>query len=262
MSWARRGRFAAVFLLIAGLGYAAVLTLANRYFEQRLREGLVRRLEATFGGHVTVGALEVALWSGHAAAREIVIERGEAGAMAGEIGAIEAQFARGGAVLLTRELDKLALHDAHLRLTYAALTQLRRPPAARLVARAVELENLVVTVAPSARMPTLLASRLTLHRVASGRTQVRSALSWLESVHEIDGDAHVPLVGDLHLRLRGQQLSLAGSALPRAVEISFAPPSVPAGLSDGERVRAILRYVAQRVATELGGPWALQLLIK
>lgn len=110
-------------------------------------------------------------------------------------------------------------------------------------------------------MPGVLSSRLSLARVVSGRTQVRSLVSWLESVQEVEGALVVPIVGDLSLRLRDQRLALNGSLVPHEISIVYAPPRLPATATDGERVKAIVSHVLRGVSEQLGATWALQTLI-
>ena len=106
-----------------------------------------------------------------------------------------------------------------------------------------------------------MSSQLALARVVSGRTQLRSMVSWLESVQDVEGSLVVPIVGDLSLRLHAQRLALRGSLLPQEISIAYAPPHLPATATDGERVEAIVNHVLTGVSEQLGAPWALQTLI-
>lgn len=260
MAWRRRASYLAL-----GLGalYLGLLVAGDRYVEGRVRASLASRLEATFGGDVTVDQVDVSLWRGMAEVRGITLRPGVGGGGAeglatGEIGRVTLAFARYGALLWSRELAALELQSVRLAMSASALTKLRRPAGRRpLRVGRITVDQLVLDISPSASFPGVLSSTLSLYRVACGSTELRSVVSWLESVQRFEGELSIPLIGGATLSLADRRLSLRGSLLPRAVSIVYAPPPLPPGASDGERVRNILTHIGAGLAQELGGAWLL-----
>jgi hypothetical protein len=233
----------AAFVLLGGVALRGCV-------EERVRERFARSLDA----EVAIGSSSLSVWRGEMVLEDITARRGQ-GAMDLRIARVEAEVAGWGAVLFDRDLERLAVRGLRLELSAAGLTDRPRSERRPMPVGELLVEDAIIAVAPTAILPSLGRVQLEVRRAHAREVQLSSALSWLETLSELDASLSAPGDVGLAVRYAPGSLSLDGRVLGvgRSIRVPFRfPPTDPAAY-EIDHLRAVAAAVVEAAGKALLG---------
>lgn len=259
--------FTLVFVLLTlWLVALAVLgEVGGNWVSQRVQE----RLSKGLGAEVRIGGIDLALVRGRFTVAQMYLSRKDLGAMRIEIEKAYADTAPLGFALLERDRAyKLTIDGLLIELSSWAV--LAPPPGSPLAFHVEEFDfsDVTLLLAPTLLLPGAGSVTLTIDRAKGGATTIRSAVSWLFAVEELDARVGLPGGATATVRYRGGKLleqggerkgtlTLGSSLLDKELTIPLTLPSVV----DGDELTA-LRQLGTRIAGEVTKSKAVQLIRK
>jgi hypothetical protein len=229
--------------------YFVVLVAGGLFGGGCVKRRLTERLAKTLDAEVSIGDVSLSLVRGRVELRDLVIERKTGAHMRIEIDQIVADTAPLGWMLFDREARDVLVRDADISLSAAGAVALRNVKAPVMKIRKLRLDDVRLHVAPTALMPVLGAVDVTIDSATTAPVEVRSALSWIFAIRELQAKLDAPGGVSVGVGYGAKMLKVDGSlfgSTPLAVPFELPVPD-PTALE-----LAQLRDVATRLATALG----------
>jgi hypothetical protein len=235
--------------------YAALMLLGGVALrgcvEERVRERFARSLDAD----VAIGSSSLSVWRGEMILEDVTARREQGGALDLRIARVEAEVAGWGAVLFDRDLERLLVRGLRFEVSAAGLTGRPRSERRPMPVGELLIEDAVIAVAPTAILPSLGRVQLEVRRAHARDVQLSSALSWLQTLSELDASLSAP--GDVGLAVRYAPgwLSLDGRVLGvgRSIRVPFRfPPTDPAAY-EIDQLRAVAAAAVEATGKALLG---------
>jgi hypothetical protein len=244
---------------------AVVGELGGRWVAVRMQEKLSQGL----GAEVKIGGVDLGLVRGQFELAQLDLRRRDVGSMHIVIQEAMLDTAPLGQALFHRDrADKLTIRGLTIELSSWAV--LAPPPGNPLAFHvgSFDFSSVTLLLAPTLLLPGAGSVTLTIDRAKGGATTLRSAVSWLFSVDELDARVGLPGGATATLRYRSTRASgkpgaregklVVGSSL-LAKELTI-PLTMPA-IVDGDELTA-LRQLGTRITREVTKNKALQLFDK
>lgn len=260
---------------IAGYSGAALaamlggLVVAGAVFEPATRDQVAARIAESLAGQVAIERTDLALVRGRFELSGLAVRRaGEpdgaarggddaAGTLAIDVAAVRCELAPLGLALVDRGCRTLALAGLHVTASSLAVFQLRRPRRPPLVVGRVVLDDAQLVVGQGAGEQAL--GRITIAHAEAGATTLRTPLSWLLALRELDAVIELPAgiaiavsYRDGTLRAAGALLGAAAVAVPVALPVAD-PAEDPA--AEVARLAAFGKEIALRLALRRTSDW-------
>ncbi len=261
---------ALVVLTLWLVALAVIGELGGNWVARRVQDKLSKGL----GAEVRIGGIDLGLVRGRFSVAELHLSRKDIGAMRIEIQKATADTAPLGFALLERDRAyKLTVDGLLIELSSWAV--LAPPPGSPLAFHVEEFDfsNVTLLLAPTLLLPGAGSVTLTIDRAKGGATTIRSAVSWLFAVEELDARVALPGGATAIVRYRGSKLpakgaqsgegerkgtlTLGSSLLDKEITIPLTLPSVV----DGDELKA-LRQLGTRITSEVTKSKAVQLIRK
>lgn len=246
----------AVRRILLALAAAALLWLALLVVGTfALRGPVARRIEArvaaALDADVTVESVSLNLFTGRATVRGLEARRDHGGAVSLDVARVDVKLAPLGLMVLDRDVRRAAADGVRLELSARGVHDLARRPRKR---RALDIDDLVVTdarlaVVPTALLPRLGRVELTLARARAADVRLADGLTWLARVKELDAKLVLPGFTDVTVGYRDERLRLSGAIFgsePLSISFQLPPPE------EDEGELAYAARVARSLVKELG----------
>lgn len=235
--------------------------LGGNWVALRLRDKLAKGL----GAEVKVGGVDIGLVRGQFEIAQLDVSRRDLGAMHLVVQKAVLDTAPAGLALLDPDrADALTVNGLTIEMSSWAV--LAPPPGNPLefhVGR-FDFSNVTLLLAPTLLLPGAGSATLSIDRAKGGATTIRSAVSWLFSVDELDMRVGLPGGATATVKYRSSRpgakdgkLVVGSSLLAKELTIPLTMPSV----TDGDELTA-LRQLGARVTREVTKNKAVQLLEK
>ncbi|MGE0549438.1 MAG: hypothetical protein AB7O24_13430 [Kofleriaceae bacterium] len=220
--------------LVAGLLLLWIIALVvlGIALEGRTRDRVVARLEESLHADGTVASSDLALVRGKLELDGLAIKRDDLiGRLSIDVGSIRCDLPILGWALVDGDCRELAISNAKLEVSSAALFKLERPKRAPLHADSIVIDNAVLTFAPSAFVPQLGAITIDIEHADAASTVFTTPLSWIFSLRSLRATLTLP--GDIVIKLgyaNGKLTASGGLLGAKPVELPIEIPV--AGLYD------------------------------
>jgi len=243
--------------------------LGGRWVAVRMQEKLAQGL----GAEVKIGGVDIGLVRGQFELAQLDLRRRDVGAMHIVIQEAVLDTAPLGLAVLHRDrADKLTIRGLTIELSSWAV--LAPPPGNPLAFHvgSFDFSNVKLLLAPTLLLPGAGSITLEIDRAKGGPTTLRSAVSWLFSIDELDARVGLPGGATATIRYRATTapgtgsgksgprqgtLVVGSSLLARELTIPLTLPSIV----DGDELTA-LRQLGTRITREVTKNKAMQLLQK
>jgi hypothetical protein len=257
--------FCVVLLSLWLVTLAIVGEVGSNWVSRRVQEKLSQGL----GAEVKIGGVDIGLVRGRFEVAQMFLSRKDIGAMRIEIEKAYADTAPLGFALFERDRAyKLTIDGLVIELSSWAV--LAPPPGSPLAFHVEEFDfsRVELLLAPTLLLPGAGSVELKIDRAKGGATTLRSAVSWLFSIEELDARVGLPGGATATVKYRGSKLlekggerkgtlTLGSSLLDKEVTIPLTLPSVV----DGDELSA-LRQLGARITKEVTKNKAVQMLKK
>ena len=213
--------------------------------ERRLSE----RLGQTLDAEVTIGDVSLSLVRGRVELRDLVIERTVGSHLRVEIDSIVADTAPLGWMLIDGLARDVLIRDADISLSAAGALSLRDLKVHALKIRRLRLDDVRLHVTPTALLPMLGAIDVSIDHATTEPVEVRSALSWLFAVRDLEARVDAPGGVAIAVGYADRMLTVNGSlfgSTPLAVPFVLPVPD-PSAFE-----LAQLRGLAKQLVITLG----------
>lgn len=230
-------------VLLAILG-AALGGRQERHTQERLGESLA--------AIVTIGDSDLALVRGHLTLDQLAVRRDDLiGHLALDVASVRCELAPLGWALIDRDCRELSVRGVRLEVSTAALFKVKRPKRTPFHADRVVIEDAILVFLPNAFAPNLGRVEIAIDRAVTGRTVMRTPLSWLFSLQELRARLALPAGITLTLGYRAGVLTVAGALFGGSpVEL---PVTIPAAAiaGDAQEEMAMLVKLGKDIAEQL-----------
>jgi hypothetical protein len=246
------------------ISLAVLGELGSRWVAVRMQE----KLSKSLGAQVQIGGVDLGLVRGQFELAQLDLRRREVGAMHIVIQEAVLDTAPLGLAVLHRDrADKLTIRGLTIELSSWAV--LAPPPGNPLAFHvgSFDFSSVKLLLAPTLLLPGAGSITLDIDRAKGGATTLRSAVSWLFSVDELDARLGLPGGATATIRYRASRTGAAGaregklvigsSLLARELTIPLTMPTIV----NGDELTA-LRQLGTRITREVTKNKALQLLQK
>lgn len=240
---------------------AVVGELGGNWAAMRMRDKLAKGL----GAEVKVGGVDIGLVRGQLEIAQLDISRRDLGAMRIVVQKAVIDTAPAGLTLLDRNRAE-ALTVNGLTIEMSSWAVLAPPPGNPLAFHVdrFDFSNVTLLLAPTLLLPGAGSATMTIDRAKGGPTTIRSAVSWLFSVDELDMRIGLPGGATATVKYRSSKpgardgkLVVGSSLLAKELTIPLTLPQVV----DGDELTA-LRQLGTRITREVTKNKAIQLLEK
>lgn len=246
--------------LIFWLGGAAVVYLAILLCAGWLAPGCVAdRIEARLAGsldaEVTVGDVDLGLIGGDVTLHDLRIVRDE-GAVDLAVDRVDAEIASLGRVLWNRDLGAVTVRGVDVTLTGSGAVGLRGERDSEPVRmQSLRLEDLELTLMPTALLPNLGRIEVHLERAVTGPLVLRNAMSWLFALDDIH--AVVAAGGtSAEVDFTGDQLRVgAGLFGSRPITVPFRLPEPDPDALELDQLKTLAYALARALGPQAAGRW-------
>lgn len=257
--------FFIVLLTLWLLTLAIVGEVGGNWVSRRMQE----KLSAGLGAEVKIGGVDIGLVRGRFEVAQMQLSRKDIGAMRIEIQKAYADTAPLGFALIERDRAyKLTIDGLLIELSSWAV--LAPPPGSPLAFHVEEFDfsRVELLLAPTLLLPGAGSVELKIERAKGGPTTLRSAVSWLFSVDELDARVELLAGATATIKYRGNKqleqggerkgtLTIGSSLLDKELTIPLTLPTVV----DGDELTA-LRQLGARVTKEVTKSKAAQMIKK
>lgn len=244
---------------------AVVGELAGSWAAERMQDRLAKGL----GAEVKVGGVDVGLVRGQLEVAQLDLKRKDVGAMHIVVQKAELDVAPLGGFLFARDrAEELRVRGLTIELsTWAVLAPPPGNPLAFHVDR-FDFSNVTLLIAPTLLLPGAGSVTLQIDRAKGGATTLRSAVSWLFSVDELE--ARVSLPGGMAANIKYTAAARQSATGPRTGTVVVSSSlfdkdlTIPLTLPevvDGDELGA-LRQLGTRISKEIGKRKAVGFLEK
>lgn len=246
--------------LVVGLGavaggYLALLVIAGWLLPGCVEQRIERRLAASLDAEVSVGAVDLALFAGHVTVSDLRIVR-DGGAVDIRVQRTRAEIASWGRVIYDRDLTDVTVAGVDVTLTGAGAAGLRGERRAEPVRMdSLRLEDVDLTLMPSALLPRLGRVEIHLDRAVTGPLVLRNAMSWLYALDEIH--AVVDVGGaSAAIDYAGGELAVGAGLLgSRPITVPFQLPTPDPDALELEQLEVLALALARTLAPEAAKRW-------
>jgi hypothetical protein len=256
----RARRTAAVALVAVLAAWLAALLVLDVVLAPREARGTERRLAESLHGSASVGDVHVSLVRGALELETFAVRRDDAiGHLALDVRSVRCELAPLGLALVDRGCRSLDLRGIRLEVTAAALLQIEHPQHAPPHAHRVVIDDAELRFSPSAFASELGAIRIAIDHAEAGDTVLRTPLSWLFAVDQLDARLELPAGITLGVSYARGVLAVAGALFGSdPVELAVDLPSA-SGARDGKAELALLvevgTQIAERVVAKRAADW-------
>jgi hypothetical protein len=227
------------------------VTIAGALARGAVSREIASRLGESLGAPATIATTDLALIRGRLTLGGVALRRDDLGHLALTIGEVDATLAPLGAALFDRGVRALAVRDVRFELSAAALLHLHNPRRPPLRFGAIVVDDATLVFEASAFLPTLGRIEIHVAHARCGPTTLRTPLSWLLTLEELQASLALPAGISLSLDLRDGRIAVAGSFFgSRPIELPVTLPVVGAEADAREEIRRLIEF-GEELATRL-----------
>lgn len=257
---ARRSTKLVIAAAVVLVGYPLLLVVLGLTLPGHVGRIIERRLAESLDGQARVGAVELGLVRGTAAVRGVVVERHHlGGTLTLAIDQLEVDVAPLGAVVVDREPRQVRVRGAHLTISGAGALDLpKQPPHPPIALGAIDVAASDLQIVVATDWPELGQVALRIDHLRAGRTVLRTPLSWVFSLIELDARVELPGDADFAIHYLDGRLSAIGGLFgDRPVAIEIELPRTP-GPDEPAQLRALALELGKRLVIARGKAWLLK----
>jgi hypothetical protein len=255
----RSRRIASYAAALVGLWLVALLVL-NAALADRTSGRIAERLADSLQAQATIDTAHLALVRGHLDLEGLAIRRDDLiGHLAISAARVHCELPPLGLALVDRDCRRLLVRETRLEVSTAALFKLQRPKRPPLRARSIAIEDARLEFSPSAFLPSLGRVAIAIERAESGPTVLKTPLSWIFSLRELQATLDLPGGVTLRVAYAGGELRVSGGlfgatpiALPLALPVADAADDASAEIA---RLVALGKDLAQRLVMIKAEGW-------
>lgn len=244
------------------VAYLVALVIAS-YAARGLVADTVRdRLAASLDGDAAIGEVDLALVRGHATLRGLAVERQHFGTLRLAIDRVDVDLAPLGAVVFDRDARQVTITGARMLISGGGALSLPRRHTRPITVGGLELRDSVVEIVPTTALPQLGRVRITIATARAGHTRVRTAMSWLFSLEELEATVELPGADPFTLRFRDRHFVVVGGPFgDTPVELPVEVPRVAAE-DEPAQLRALAFDLGTQLAARRLRRWLLRRLLE
>lgn len=258
---ARRRTKVAIGVVATVALYLVALLVLGVALRGRVAATVRDRLAVSLDGEARVGGATLDLVRGQVTVRDVVVERHHLGTLRLAIAQIDVEVAPLGAVVVARTPELVAVRGAQLTISGAGALDLPERAPSVITLGAIEVVDSELAIVVTTAWPELGQVRLRLDRFRAGRTVLRTPLSWVFALEELDARVELPGDADFALRYRAGRLSAVGGVFGDSpVEIAIELPRTP-GPDEPAQLRALAFELGKRLVIERGKRWLTRRLL-
>ncbi len=243
------------------VGYPLLLLILGYALAGRAADTVRDRLAQSLDGEARVGAVELGLVRGRIAVDDLVVERHHLGTLRLAIDHVEVEVAPLGAVVVARTPRRVFVRGAHIAISGAGALDLPERERTVLTLGGLEVVDSDLAIVVTTAWPELGQVRLRLDRFRAGRTVLRTPLSWVFALEELEARVELPGDAGFALRYAGGKLSAVGGVFgDQPVVIAIELPRTP-GPDEPAQLRALAFELGKRLVIERGKRWLSRRLL-
>ncbi|HTL33321.1 MAG TPA: hypothetical protein VL326_09360 [Kofleriaceae bacterium] len=219
------------------------------------------RVGESLQASATVASSELALIRGRLTLQNLAVRRDDAvGHLAIDVTDVRCELAPMGWALVDRDCGELEVRGVRVEVSTAALFKLKKPQGTKPIkADRVVIEDAQFVFLPSAFAPNLGQIEIDIDRAVAGPTTMRTPLSWLFALQELDARFALPANITLHLHYRYGMLTVAGSIFgSQPISLPVQIPAADAAHDAHEEMQLLLKVgkdVGERVVAQRATDW-------
>ena len=256
----RRTKIVVAVVAVAAVYLAALLVLGVA-LRGVVADTVRDRLAVSLDGEARVGGATLDLVRGGVTVRDLVVERHHLGTLRLAIERVDVEVAPLGAVVVARAPRRIVVRGAHLTISGAGALDLPERAPSVITVGGIDVTASDVDIVVTTAWPELGRVRLVLERFRAGRTVLRTPLSWVFALEELDARVELPGAAGFAIRYRDGRLSAVGGVFGDApVEIAIELPRDP-GPDEPARLRALAFELGKRLVIERGKRWLTRRLL-
>ncbi|HUS32327.1 MAG TPA: hypothetical protein VMZ53_27695 [Kofleriaceae bacterium] len=241
--------------------WLVVLVILGAVLGNRYARNTEARVGESLQASATVASSDLALVRGRLTLDNVAIRRDDAvGHLAIDVVNVRCELAPLGWALIDRDCGELAVKGVRVEVSTAALFKLKKPKGVKpIVADRVIIEDAQFVFLPSAFAPNLGRIEISIDRAVAGPTRMRTPLSWLFSLEELDARFALPANITVHLQYRMGMMTIAGSIFgSQPITLPVQIPAADAAHDAHEEMQLLLKVgkdVAERVVAQRATDW-------
>ena len=213
------------------------------------------RLARALDAEVSIGHTSLSVWRGRVVLEDVVARRVEGGARELVARAIEVDVAGWGAVLVDRDIDRVAVRGARMELSARGLAELATRPRRQrkpISIGQMVIEDMTLAVQPTALLPGLGRVEAVVTAAEASNVELSSGLSWLRGTSRLEGRASVPGGIAMGMAYRTDRLTLTGGPLgPLPITVPLHMPVLDESASELDYLRALATGVMRAAGARL-----------
>jgi hypothetical protein len=235
--------------------YLAILVVAGWLAPGCAADRIEQRLAGSLDAEVTVGDVELGLIGGHVTLRDLRIVRDQ-GAVDIAIDRVDAEIASLGRVLWDRDLGEVRVRGVAVTVTGSGAVGLRGDGKAEPVRmRSLRLEDVELTLMPTALLPGLGRVEVHLERAVTGPLVLRNALSWVFALGEIHAVVDVGGASAEVDYTSGQLRVGAGLFGAKPLTVPFRIPEPDPDALELDQLKTLAIAVGKAIGPRAAGRW-------
>ncbi len=239
--------------------WLAVLVIAGVIYGGRAGDRVASRLADSLVAEVTLDGANLALIRGHLVLDRLAVRKEDLGHLAIAIETIRCELPPLGIALIDHECRDLIVRGVRLEVSAAAVFQLKHPKRKPMRVRHVEIDDAVLTFAPSAFLPSLGRISIKIDHAEAGPTTFRTPLSWIFTLIALDATIELPAGITVKLGYANGVLTAAGGvfgskpvALPLEIRI---PQSTDDAKEEVEKLVGLGKDLAEQLVARRAEDW-------
>jgi hypothetical protein len=242
---------------VAATTWVAGLFIAGFAARGCVAERMEDRLAASLDARVHIDAIDVGLVRGAFAMSGLAIDRQNDGNLHVGVERIDAGIAPLGAYLWDRDLDQVRVRGVDVEVDGWGVLRLQTPRRPPVRVAGLVVDDARLSLSPVSWAPRWARVSLTIDHAEAGDTVLRTPMSWVFSLEQLDAHLDVPGASPVMLHFAAGRLTASGSLLGAApVTIAVTVPAPDPG-HEGEQLRALGKDIAERLALARASDWIM-----
>ena len=241
--------------------WLVVLAILGAVLSGRYARSTESRLGESLQATATVARSDLALIRGRLTLENLAVRRDDViGHLSIDVINVRCELAPMGWALVDRDCGELAVKGVRVEVSSAALFKMQKPKGTKpITADRVVIDDAQFVFLPSAFAPNMGRIEIAIDHAVAGRTVMRTPLSWLFALEELQ--AHIALPANITLLLdyRAGMLTVAGSIFgSQPITLPVQIPAASAAQDAHEEMRLLLEVgkdIAERVVAQRATDW-------
>ncbi len=245
--------------IVAVAVWLAVLMIVGVVYGGRAGDRVASRIADSLMAEVTLDGSNLALIRGHLVLEKLAVRKEDLGHLSIDVDTIRCELPPLGLAVVDHECRDLIVKGVRLEVSAAAVFQLRNPKRKPLTVRHVEIDDAVLTFAPSAFLPSLGRISIKIDHAEAGATTFKTPLSWIFHLTALAATVELPAGITVKLGYQNGLLNAAGGifgATPVALPLSIPiPQSTDDAKEEVRKLVALGRDLAEQLVTRRAEDW-------